>query len=409
MTKATLGLGANLGDRKHSLETATARLSERARPGSLKVSSLYETPALLPEKSPDTWNKPYLNLALEADFEGSPAEMLLFTQQIERELGRGAHEKWAPRSIDIDLLLWGNERMMSQALTIPHPRIEERAFVLDPLKDLNPDFLSRARDHAQHAPLWMGILNATPDSFSDGGKLRDQGHLEKKLDLWDAYFVPILDIGAESTRPGALAVSPSEEWQRLEPWLRVLASRYQGKFLRPLISVDTRHAGTAERAIELGADMINDVGGLAPGMLDVLKNSQAKYVLMHPGKTSSPPIPEILAWFRENTRALETAGVSYERVWVDPGVGFGKTGNISFEILRGLEQFKELPYRMLVGHSRKAFLNSFAPATVQISAPERDLETIGVSLGLVAKGVDVLRVHDPVAHIRAFRAWKHLS
>ena len=424
--KAYLGLGTNEGNRKINLELAISRIKNLKDASHFRVSPIYETPALLPEGAPDAWNKPYLNLVLEARFPGTADELLLALKQIERDLGRGSLERWAPRTIDIDLLLWGNDQLNSPKLQVPHARMLERAFVLDPLKDLDPTLLlpigegavalTASRRQPQHAPLWMGILNITPDSFSDGGSYGDPGSLEKRLDEWDAHFVGVLDVGAESTRPGARPVEHDEEWQRLAPALRSLQERYKNCALRPLISVDTRCAKTAARALEYGVDIINDVSGLADTeMIDVLRGSEAQYVLMHslsvpaePTKTlpkDIDPIAELLHWFKEKTAILEAAGISKSRILLDPGIGFGKTSLQSLEILRGFDKLTALPYRLLAGHSRKSFLNPFTPYPAQ----NRDLESAGVSINLVSKGVDVIRVHDPVTHIRTFRAWNHVN
>lgn len=414
--KVFLGLGSNEGDRRENLQSAATMIRERSCPGNFRVSPIYETPALLPEGARAEWNRPFLNLVVEAILEGTPDDALVMLKQLEIKLGRGAHARWAPRTIDIDLLLWGDKKIDSADLVVPHPHMMERAFVLDPLKDLNASYVRVARAHPQHSPLWMAVLNITPDSFSDGGQWNELSSISHRLDEWDAMGVPILDIGAESTRPGATPVSPREEWSRLEPVLRLLRDRYAHSLLKPLISVDTRYCETAAQAIELGVDIINDVGGLSePAMLDVLKHSQVQYVLMHslsipadPTRTLTTerdPMPEIIKWFEEKLMLLSEAGVSPDRVLLDPGVGFGKTALQSLEILRNIDRLLALPYRVMVGHSRKSFLSTFGVS----KQADRDLETIGASLQLAGQGVDVIRVHDPVSHIRAARAWNHLN
>jgi dihydropteroate synthase len=273
-----------------------------------------------------------------------------------------------------------------------------------------------AKRQPQHSPLWMGIINATPDSFSDGGANSNPEALVQKLDDWDAHFVAVIDIGAESTRPGAQLIDTDEEWKRLEPVLKMLIDRYEGRLIRPRLSVDTRYAKTAARALACGIDIINDVSGLQdPGMTDVLRDSSAPYVLMHnlgipaDKKTHLPqqcdPIEELIRWFEEKTALLEKSGIARDRIILDPGIGFGKTGLQSIDILRNLSQLKALPYRLLIGHSRKSFLDPFSSN----KAAQRDLESAGVSIHLAADGADILRVHDPVTHIRTFRAWNHLN
>jgi 2-amino-4-hydroxy-6-hydroxymethyldihydropteridine diphosphokinase/dihydropteroate synthase len=414
--KCYLGLGSNLGNRKENLYNAINRIRALSECHSIRVSPVYETPALLPEKAPNDWNRPFLNLALEMECSESPEKFLATVQMIEKAFGRDDHPKWSPRTIDIDILLWGDLKIATDKLQIPHPRLHERAFVLDPLKDLKPDFLSEAKSHPQHAPIWMGIMNITPDSFSDGGSWRITSDFHERLDKWDAHSVGIIDVGGESTRPRATPVNAREEWRRISPILSELQDRYDRRILKPLISVDTRHVSVAKQAINLGANIINDVSGLIdPDMIALLKDSDVHYVLMH--SLSVPvnldqllpdgcdPVMELLTWFQRKTAFLESSGIARERIIIDPGIGFGKTSLQSIEILRNLEKFKALDYRLLVGHSRKSFLCPLNP----IPAEERDHESIGVSLNLTKKGADILRVHNPVSHIRSFQAWNHLN
>src|SRR5262249_11372872 len=144
---------------------------------------------------------------------------------------------------------------------------------------LNPGLaLKASRALPAPVPLWMGILNLTPDSFSDGGELGNIAELERRLDAFDAENTQILDFGAESTRPGATQLTSQEEWSRLKPALELARRRFSGRIFKPWISVDTYHAETAEHAIEFGADVINDVSGLASDrMLDVLSDSACQY------------------------------------------------------------------------------------------------------------------------------------
>jgi 2-amino-4-hydroxy-6-hydroxymethyldihydropteridine diphosphokinase/dihydropteroate synthase len=414
--KCYLGLGSNLGNRKENLYNAINRISELPECKSVRVSPVYETPALLPEGAPNDWNRPFLNLALEMECDQNPEAFLGTIQEIERAFGRGDHSKWSPRTIDIDILLWGDQTISSPKLEIPHAQLKKRAFVLDPLKDLKPDFLGIAKSHPQHSPIWMGIMNITPDSFSDGGSWRMNPDFHERLDKWDNYSVGIIDVGGESTRPRATPVNAKEEWRRISPILSELQDRYDRRILKPLISVDTRHVSVAKQAIEAGASIINDVSGLVdPEMIAILKDSDAHYVLTHslsvPANTDQllpegcDPVMELTTWFQRKTAFLESSGIARERIIIDPGIGFGKTPLQSIEILRNLEKFKALDYRLLVGHSRKSFL---CPLN-SIPAEDRDHESVGVSLNLTKKGADILRVHNPVFHIRSFQAWNHLN
>jgi len=409
--KVYLGLGSNLGDRKKNLELAISSLEKILN--NIQISFLYETPALLPENAASDWNKPFLNLAVSGYTSLQPHHLLMEIKNIEARIGRTLSDRWAPRIIDIDILHWENLDLQTQDLTIPHTQIKNRAFVLDPLKDIDLSFLKIARQHPQHTPIWMAILNLTPDSFSDGGTFVQIDSVKEYIQDTQDY-VDIYDLGAESTRPGAQPLSWQEEWQRLEPVLKLFSQKTNQK-LRPKISVDTRHAAVAMRALEYGVDIINDVSGkTSDEMLDILKNSTCQYVLMHSLTIPAnphilipqdvPAIKTIFDWCTKNIRFFKEHKINLERIILDPGIGFNKNSIQSLNILRNIQILNDLPCRYLIGHSRKSFMKDFTDKI----ASERDLESIGISLALAQKGVDILRVHNPKAHIQAFRAFQHL-
>lgn len=420
MSLVFLGLGSNQGDRKKNLEDALREIKEWTT-DPLKISPIYETSALRPSGAPLEWDQPFLNLAVQMRCSKEPHQLLAQIHQLEKKMGRQRMQNWSPRILDIDILLFDQQRIDDKSLKIPHPEIQNRAFVLDPLKDLAPSLkldnesvLSWARRHPRHSPALMAIFNITPDSFSDGGELL---HPEKLMhSLEEASLVAgYIDVGAESTRPGATGLSIEEEWQRLEPVLKAVQEKFRSQTLKPQLSVDTRHGEVALRALEYGADMINDVGGLAcPQMKEILQKSSCDYVLMHsltvpadPRRTLSQetdPVRSLFNWFEIKLKELQQLGVEDDRIWIDPGIGFGKTPLQSFEILRRVKEFWPLNRRLLIGHSRKSFLGQIAAAP----APQRDFESIGVSLALEESGVDILRVHNPRAHHRARRAYHQL-
>lgn len=374
------------------------------------MSPVYETPALLPPGAPFDWNRPYLNAVCELDWSGTAELLLHRLKHIECELGRDSTERWSPRKIDLDLLLLGQERIHDETLQVPHARIHERSFVLDPLKDLAPGLtvpgcawpvVNHARALPGHRPLTMAIFNLTPDSFSDGGALSTKAEWVARVQAADAAGVQILDLGAESTRPGAFRVEIEEEWARLEPVLTYLREFYRSQTIRPWISVDTRHASTADRALAMGADIVNDVGGLSdPRMIEVLAGCHAQYILMHSltvpadpkltWQSQVDPIAELKSWFFRKMELLVTAGIDADRVIFDPGIGFGKTQAQSLEILQRFEELSDLPIRLLVGHSRKSCLREGEV----MSIPALDEATFRWSRRLARTGVDIIRVHD---------------
>ena len=417
--KSFIALGANLLDPKAQLEKAAESLALRAT--ILRASPIITTPALVPTGAPQSWRKPFHNAVVEIDWQDSPRDLLSFLKKIEMELGRKPSERWAPREIDLDILSFGEKEINEPELQIPHPEIANRQFVLTPLKHLSPSWkipgknenvLSMNRDLQNPLPLWMGILNLTPDSFSDGNELSDPINLEKRLDEFDAENIHFLDLGAESTRPGAHPVLLEEEWRRLAPALKLIQKRYGNRIFRPLVSVDTHHPKTAQKALQYNVDIINDVSGLNSNeMLNVLRESECQYVLMHSLSVPADPslhirtddsVSHIRDWALKKLEQLDRAGIKLDRVIFDPGIGFGKSAEQSLKILRRIHEFLSLPVRILVGHSRKSFMQRLS----QHEPYERDFETLGISFALLNKKVDILRVHAADAHSRAFRTFQ---
>jgi dihydropteroate synthase len=253
----------------------------------------------------------------------------------------------------------------------------------------------------------MGILNITSDSFSDGGQyLHPASAILHATDMV-AAGATIIDIGSESTRPGASALSAETEWARLAPVLEALCPA-----LTPLgiqISIDTRHAATAQKAAALGVHWINDVsGGDSPEMLrTIAEHKQLRYVIMHhlgipaDATRTLPPDADCIAVIRDWAEArldlLESYGIVRERVILDPGIGFGKTAQQSLAIIQKIGYLRDLGCPLLVGHSRKSFLQLGS----NNPAPMRDLETHIVSIFLSKHSVNYLRVHDIVGTKRA--------
>jgi 2-amino-4-hydroxy-6-hydroxymethyldihydropteridine diphosphokinase/dihydropteroate synthase len=420
-----LGLGSNLGDRRAHLAAAIDALAQNGVTV-VRVSPVVESPALLPPEARPDWNLPFLNLAVECRAASSQDELLNIIKTIEASLGRRNSARWSPRPIDIDILLWDDVRVSSGTLTIPHPALTTRNFVLAPLLALHPNLvvpdgtgktvLQRVRELTNHIPLWMGIVNLTPDSFSDGGEHLAWEAIEAHIDaMWNAG-AQIIDFGAESTRPGAVAVSADEELARLMPVLELVTAKYAGHRLRPLISVDTYHPQTAEHALALGADIINDVSGLtSPAMLELAATHTADWVAMHhvtipvdPQRTlpqDADVCAEVERWLERQVESWTRLGLPLDRILFDPGIGFGKNPLQSLALLRDIRRFQRYGLRCLVGHSRKSFMQSFATR----DNLDRDLTTIGASLYLCAQGVDVLRVHNVPAHVAAYRGWAHVS
>ncbi len=246
----------------------------------------------------------------------------------------------------------------------------------------------------------MGIVNVTPDSFSDGGRFFSrEAAVEHALQLAEEG-AEILDVGGESTRPGAAPVEAGEQLRRVLPVIDALARRTAVP-----VSIDTSKAEVAREAIAAGAQIINDVTGLIdPAMIEVAARSQSGVCAMHmqgtPQTMQDDPrygdvVQEVRDYLMARRDELEAAGISRQRIALDPGIGFGKRTEHNLALLSAAWQLHELGCPVLVGHSRKGFLREV------LGDPRADplYGTIGVALALARQGVQILRVHD-VAPVR---------
>jgi dihydropteroate synthase len=251
-------------------------------------------------------------------------------------------------------------------------------------------------------PLVMGILNVTPDSFSDGGSYVDADAAVAAALRMLADGADIIDVGGESTRPGSDEVSAQEEIARVVTVVRALAER------GACVSVDTRHAEVALAALAAGAAILNDVAGFRDAaMVEMATGSDAGLVVMHmqgePKTMQTGPgyedvVAEVAVYLEGQASALEAAGVSRERIAIDPGLGFGKTTAHNLELLRRLEALTALERPVLIGASRKRFIGE----VTGIAEPrERVAGSVAVALEAVARGASIVRVHDVAATVQA--------
>lgn len=415
--RAFFSLTACSGDRRDALRRGLAAL-QAAGLQACRVSPVVEAPARLPPGAPSAWNLPCLHGVIEGEADGTPQDW----QQRLRAIAAtftAPSAPGAPCELTIDLLLW-------DSLLLPHnPPLHRNTALLTPLLHLCPrltlpglgdkTLLDWSREsNPPPIPLWMWIVNITPDSFSDGGVHEGWERIASDLERALAAGVQILDLGAESTRPRATPVTPTEEWARLAPVLAQLADRFRADPLRPLISIDTRHPETAEKALHWGADIINDVTGLTnPVMRSLARDSGKTWIAMHyltvpvdPQIMLPPdcdPVAVVDAWMLARIDEWQQAGIDLANVVIDPGIGFGKSSLQSLQLLRHAGALRRHGLRVLVGHSRKSFLKDL----VGLDPQARDYATLGASMQLCAQGVDIIRVHDAVGHVQAYRGWAH--
>lgn len=255
-------------------------------------------------------------------------------------------------------------------------------------------------------PTLMGILNITPDSFSDSGQFFELDNAIAHLDKLISSGAQIIDLGGESTRPGSLEVDPDEEVRRLEPILKHLHQKYP----RMEISLDTRHSQAAQLAHKYGLTYLNDISALNhdPEMITFLqKHPDVKVILMHmkgqPQTMQEDPhyddlFAEVNDFLAERISFCEANGISRDRIILDPGVGFGKTAQHNLEIIAGMDKMAHFELPWLVGVSRKRFINEIHPSPVT----NRLAGTLASALILALQRVEIIRVHDVFEHAQFF-------
>jgi len=266
-------------------------------------------------------------------------------------------------------------------------------------------------------PFLMGILNVTPDSFSDGARYVAPEDAISRAEAMAEEGARLIDIGGESTRPGADPVTLDEELRRVVPVVEILAARLPGV----AFSVDTTKAEVARRCLDAGASLVNDVSALRsdPDMAGVIKDHGVPVILMHrkgnPQTMQDNPayddvVNDVLSFLTDRIDFALSRGLRKEQLLADPGFGFGKTVEHNVELLRRFDSFSSLNVPLVVGASRKSFIGKILGGAERPLPPEDRLEgTLAVHLWAAARGAHILRVHDVGATARALALWKTLE
>jgi len=259
-------------------------------------------------------------------------------------------------------------------------------------------------------PQVMGIINATPDSFSDGGAYADAASAAEAGAIMASQGAAIIDVGGESTRPGASEVWEGDEIERVMPIVQQLAAGGNA------VSIDTRKSGVMTAAIGAGAAMVNDVSALLwdPQSAEVVAQAGAPVVLMHhrgdPATMQDAPryddvLVEVYEWLEDRIAAAEEAGIAREKILVDPGIGFGKTVGHNLELMNGLGLFHGLGCAIVVGASRKRMIGALSN---EAPADQRLPGSLALALKAVEQGVQIVRVHDVPETVQAIKVWRGL-
>ena len=258
-------------------------------------------------------------------------------------------------------------------------------------------------------PNVMGILNLTPDSFSDGGKFnKKKAGLQRAFDLFE-LGADIVDVGGESTRPGSKSVSEKEEWSRIKKIIKKIGKKIP-------MSLDTRKADIMNKGIKIGIKLINDVSGLSydPKTIDILKKSKSPFVIQHsqgsPENMQNNPkykneLLDIYDFFEEKIKFLRSEGIKHNNIILDPGIGFGKNLKHNMNLIKSVSIFHTLGFPVLLGLSRKKFIKDLSGKN---DTKERLGGTIASSLYSMMQGVQILRIHNVNELTQSIKVFKQL-
>lgn len=452
--EVVIALGSNVGNRIQNFNEAL-HLLKKSGINVKRHGCLYETePAYVTEQPL------FLNSAIRGTTKHRPHELLGVLKQIEGEMGRTDGIRYGPRPIDLDILFYGRFKVESELLTIPHERLWERPFVVAPLVDLLGSSVHNDVEQSWHSlsrhsgglfevwqklggesligregmrrvlpignSLWdwsnkthvMGVLNLTPDSFSDGGKFLDVDAAVSHVRLLISEGADIIDIGAQSTRPFARRLSVHEELERLVPVLDAVLQlpEAEGK----LFSVDTFYAEVASEAVKKGVHIVNDVSGgqLDPNILSVVGDLGVPYITMHmrgdpctmqndQNLQYEDVCKQVASELYARVNEAELSGIPSWRIILDPGIGFSKNTKQNLEILMGLESIRREVGRkslaashvpILIGPSRKKFLGEICNRSNPV---ERDPATIAAITTGILGGANIIRVHNVTDNLDA--------
>ena len=396
-----LAFGSNLGNRFENFRKGLKLLSEFF---DCKIMShIIETEALLLEGSPESWNIPYLNMVVGGETRLDPFELLARLKSIEQQVGRDLSAPvWSPRILDLDIVFYHDEVVNTDRLKIPHVGVRDRDFLQFLLREVGcekipPEMLLNIENykplnHYVLDPKLVGIVNVTPDSFSDGGKFSEAVAAENRVHELQSQGAYVIELGAQSTRPGYIEVSPNEEISRLQSILENCRDV-------DCFGIDSYFDDVVQFALKYqNVRWINDQRAqLSRETIKKIADANVKLVTMLHGTDFS--------WFRERISQLQNFGMACENIVIDPGIGFGKTKSENITILKNIDKLKEYGCEIMVGHSRKSFMEKFSSE----KAENRDIETLAISYFLDDHGVDYLRVHNIRDHMRIFCAKKILT
>lgn len=450
-----ISLGSNIGNRLQNILDALRLIKEQIF-CELQCSIILETSAILPDGAPQKWDMPFLNAVAYSNHHNqfTPEELLYKLKHIERQMGRGGkYDKWSPRIIDLDILLWDNNSVNTPNVVIPHPELLNRPFLVHLIAIVAPftcypqftsqnentdfgktnvsKFAGKNFDYIASnivqvkecflrsfatKPQMVGIINITRDSFSDGGMYIHPIDAVRRAEQLVSDGAVMVEFGAQSTRMGAQLITDEEELRRLVPVLDMLKDKIDNDMIN--VCVDTFSPKVIAILLKMyKIHCINDQSGNLPqNILEEVAAANCKIVAMH--SLTLPAIRDnddtILArydmcddivqvvktWAKEKIDHLLRSGFKMEDIIIDPGIGFSKSRYQSLQLLKCAKAFKNLECQIMYGHSRKSYITSFSHTSIQ----NRDVETAVISSQLAMDNVDFLRVHNVQIHQKILSA-----
>ena len=426
MAISYLALGSNLGNTSKNIQDAYYLIC-------LKCTIIKKSQTILSKPYGITNQPDFANSVIKVETDLQPLELLEFIKAIESDLGRVESQRWSQRLIDIDIIFYddlvvdipkldqelvvSSDPMDFNLLTIPHKDYQNRTFVLEPLLEIEPDLvdpktkiklIQTYRSLINYydfilqskGTMIMGILNLTPDSFSDGDK---NTNIDLVIDNYKKMIVDgadIIDIGGESTRPKATPVALQEEINRVIPIIQAIR-RFDQK---TVLSIDTYKPEVAELALHNGVDIVNDITGLTnPKMIDVISKYNCPVVIMHKQGDSSTMqdnpyyedvIQEVYDFFVNQIKICKAHGI--EKVILDVGIGFGKRLQDNLDLIKNLDKFVALGYPVLFGSSRKGMYREL----FDLDIDNREEVTMATTAFIIQKKVKIIRVHNVLGNKR---------
>jgi 2-amino-4-hydroxy-6-hydroxymethyldihydropteridine diphosphokinase/dihydropteroate synthase len=438
MKESTLvvAIGSNLGNRLNNIRNSISLMQEHIFLEKVQSSIVVETEAILIQDSPPDWNIRYLNVVVKGTTILDSGNVLKQLKNLEKKLGReGTYKKWSPRVVDLDILFFNDIEVSSELLTIPHHEIENRPFLLHLIALLMPGlyFKKSNQNFAELAfrgvdfnsvfgkamvldPKMIGIVNVTPDSFSDLKTAYLTSEVLEKIYSFYNDGATIVELGAQTTKPNARIISSEEEIHRLQV---VLESINFSKCPDINLGIDTVKPQVITSFINnkyVKYITIYELDKFDDNLIKRIQKRELEIILIH--NDGIPPnlnrvcafnssfVDKIKQWFDLNLQRLSSFNIPFNKITLDPGIGFGKSRYHNLCIINSLSAFKVKGCKLMVGHSRKGYIRCFSSTEIA----ERDIETLAVSDYMYQQfNVDYIRVHNISYHQRFFSGKNVLS